>query len=150
MKVFLLLNLVLFACSINYAQENTIFKMDPKKKMFSKSLQVRNFFQKELIKPEKKQETIKHLMDHYEVSEAEAEIFFKELFVDSKCHKFLQTINSNTFKEECAIPVDKLTHTEMSKMSGRIFLHIANLDLRTMTLTAKKYDIDFAMVLKDL
>ena len=130
------------------AQEASLFDMKQHRPLFSKRIQFSYFYaDKESIDTAKMNADLQRISKQYLLSDTVLikEIYY-ELHVKPICHKIVNQISPDLWKEEKKNTND---FTDMTPWSGRIFIHVANLNLNTGTLTRRRYDIDIAMVLLD-
>lgn len=132
------------------AQNSEPFVMDPSLHIFTKALQVKNFLIDSTQTYYDKEIEIERLMDRGDCSYQEAKDMYIDLHTKNYCYLFLDSITPKLFNEIMKTPYDSIQLTYMPPLSGRLFLHIGNLDLHTFTITHESFDLAVAMVLKDV
>ena len=132
-------------------QELVQFNMREHKPLFSKLVQVKSYYKNRSdVNNKEKQRVITLLSDKYALNSKSPDLekMFYELHVNPRCHKFLKYIDSNTWKSELKTKGPGDSFSDMEPWSGKLFYHVANLNLKDLTLTKERYDVDIAMVLK--
>lgn len=142
---------VWLALSFLFGIQPEAFNMQQHKPLFSKPIQVKYFYKNRsaVNKTEKQKEMI--LLKQrfsYGIGTKELEKIYYGLHIQPHCHKFLKNIDSNTWKSEMKAKISGESFSDMVPWSGQLLTHVANIQLRELTLTKERYDIDIAMVLK--
>ena len=132
-------------------QELIQFNMGDYTPLFSKLVKVKSYYKNRSdVNSKDKERVMTFLSDKYSLNSKSPDLekMFYELHVNPRCHKFLKNIDSNTWKSELKIIGPGDSFSDMEPWSGKQFYHVANLNLKDLTLTKARYDIDIAMVLK--
>ena len=130
------------------AQHSLEFDTNDVTPLFYKRVQIKNFYpSKKNIDTTLMNADLQRISEQYQLSDSVLikEIFY-ELHIRPICHKIVDHISPDFWEKEKKITDD---FTDMIPWSGRTFSHVANLNLRTGTLTRQRYDVDIAMVLLD-
>ena len=132
-------------------QELVQFNMGDHAPLFVKLVKIKPYYKNRSdVNNKEKQRVMTLLSDKYSLNSKSPDLekMFYELHVNPRCHKFLKNIDSNTWKSELKKKGPVNSFSDMEPWSGKLFYHVANLNLKDLTLTKERYDIDIAMVLK--
>ena len=134
-----------------HAQDTLSFNMNQHKPLFSKLVEFKHFYPTmELVDSVQMNLEIEHIKRKYAVKADVLQEIYHELHILPICHKMLTNIDGNTWNEEKRFNLEEYKYTDMTSFSGRLFVHEGNLDLRNLILTDKHYDIDTAIILRDV
>ena len=140
MKYFFLTSLLLYSCiSRKYlSKDNEVL------------LQVKNFSNDPSNPPKDKEENFAKLQNYADWDNETTEQVYRWIYINNPCHLFSRTRKKNPSNEDILYRVDaKSPYTDMSKMSGNIFVYI---DVYNLDNDSQEEDLDLGrvMVLEDV